>query len=414
MRESLRLDDPHAAWLLSAYVVGTLVGNPGNAWIAARWGAARALSLALVTYAAGGVLLAFSHDAALACVARWTQGLGAGSLLAIATATLAQSVTEARRGRAIVLLALAYGVAFLVSSGASSSFGASWRGLYLALSALALVAAGLSVTALRAPPPTDAAPFDSRGFALWSGAVASLAVVIPQTRGGAVDTTTVALALTSAAVMFALCVRHARRVTQPFVPLGLVRERRVLAACALSLAAGVGQVFAVSLPSFAAVVIGVERTRVSLWSLPFVLAGLVGTVAAAVVIDRLGPRRVVVVTGLTFLVGAFALSVAPASRPVFASVSALIGLGLCTLSSGPIRHLVGVVEGPDAARAQSLLALVTNLGLLASSGLYGALASPRGDDLHRALAMRHGSAAAAALFAVTLAVGLALSRPSAE
>ncbi len=409
LRAGLSLDDPRAAWLLSAYVVGTLLGTPSNAWIAARFGASRALSLALGVYALGAFAFASSHGALVACAARWTQGLGAGSLLSIATAALALRVEPSRRGRAIVLLSLAYGMAFVVASASASSLATSWRALYSCLGVFALSIA-VTFASLRGEDAPAMVPFDLRGFSLWTGAVASLAVVIPQLRGAATDATTTAVALSCAAGLFALSILNARRVEHSFVPLGLIRAERLRAASVLSIASGSAQVFAVSLPSFAVVVVGADPTRVSLWSLPFVFAGLAGTVLSAMVIDRVGARRMVMVTGLAVLAGAVALSSVPPSRAAFIAISALVGAGLSTLSGGPIRHLAGVAEGPDGPRAQALLSLVTNLGLLASSALYGSLASPRGDVALRALGMRHGSGAVAVLFAIALLSGLRLAR----
>lgn len=407
LRAGLGLDDPRAAWLLSAYVVGTLLGNPANAWVNARWGPARALSAGLAVYAAGALLVALAQGNLAACAGRGLQGVGAGSLLPIATATLAAMVAVGRRGRAIMLLSLVYAATFLLATATASIVGASaWRLIYVGLAALGLASAALTARLLPSDPPAAPAPLDLRGLVLWSATVAAMAVVVPQLKGGTLAGPALGLALAVAAGGFAASVASARGVAQPFVPLGLLRDRAVRGACVLSLAVGAAQVFAVSLPSFAAVVVGIPTPRVGLWSLPFVVSGALGTAFAALVIDRLGARRVVLVTGSALVLGAGSLVYAPGSPLVFALLSSLLGLGLCTLSGGPIRHLVGVLEGADGARSQALLALVTNLGLLAGSAVYGALASPHGDLARRGDAMRAGTAAIALLVAAGLALGL--------
>lgn len=410
LRSGLHLDDARAAWLLSAYVLGTLLGNPGNAWICARRGARFALSFGTGVYALGALAMALSHDAPLACIARFTQGLGAGSLLAIATATVAQRAPADRRGRSIMTLSLVYALAFLGASIAASWIGAAaWRAIYVALGLVAACASIYTATSLEDTAPEGPAPLDPRGLALWIATVAALAVIVPQIRGGTLRASSIAPALVAVVALFAASVVSARRVAEPFVPLALLRVPSVRAACVLSLGAGVGQVFAVSLPSYAAVVLGVEPARLGVWSLPFVLAGIAGTVVAAAVIDRLGARRVVQLTALALAIGALALAATPPSRVLFAALSAVMGVGICTLSGGPIRHLVGVVEGPDGPRAQALLALVVNLGLLASSGVWAALASPTGDLAMRAAGMRHGVAVIAVIFAVMVSAGLSMT-----
>lgn len=407
LRAGLALDDRRAAWILSAYVLGAIYGAPWAARFGATRGASRTLTGALLLAAAGALVMATSQGLLGMCAGRALFGLGGGAVLPIATAAVTARVAVARRGRAIVTLSLAYGVAFLVASATASMLGAlAWRAVYVALGAFALAAAGGVAVALgEARAVTTAARLDGAGVALWSVTVASLAVIVPRLRGGSGDGAPLVAASLAAAGSFGAAAWRARGAAEAFVPLGLLRAPGVRGASALAAGMGAGQVFAVSLPSFAAVVVGVAPARVGLWSLPFVVAGLVGTALAAAFIDRVGARRVVAVTGAALVLGAAALGLARPSPLGFLVTSAVVGAGLCTLSAGPIRRLVAEGDEADAARAQSLLGLVTNLGLLAGSALYGALVSPRAEAAHRAAGMRAATLAVALLVAAALGLG---------
>lgn len=405
LRAGLHLDDPHASWLLTAYVLGTLLGNPLFAWMVARVGHGRALGLAVGLYACGGLALAGAPTWSVAFAARCAQGLGGGSFLPLATVSIARAVTADRRGRAVMMLSLGYAVAFLVAA-ACAPFVAqrAWRSIYVFIGVVSAAVAALAVASVRFPRTGPAPSLDARGVALWSATLGTLAVAIQAARGGAhVGRGALALSLAVGVALLVALVRVELAQAHPLLPVRLFRHPVVRATCALSLAVGCGQVFAIMLPSYATVVVGVAAPRAGLWSLGFVLAGLVGTGAAATVIDRLGARRVVQVTGAVMIAGALGLVAAGSSRAGFLVASTVLGAGLCTLSGGPLRHLLVELDADEAPPAQALLAMLTNVGLLLASALFGALSSAHGSVAERAEGLR------GAALAVTVAAALALT-----
>lgn len=410
LRAGLHLDDPHASWLLTAYVLGTLLGNPIFAWLVARAGHGRALGLAVGLYALGAAALAAAPVWGVAFAARFVQGLGGGSFLPLATVSVARAVPTERRGRAVMTLSLGYAVAFLAAA-ACAPFVAqrSWRSIYVLIAVVGAAGSALAAVSVRFPRVSVPPPLDVRGVALWGAALAALAVAVQAARGGAqVGRGPLATSLLVGAALLAVLARVERSQPHPLLPVRLFRHAVVRSTCALSLAVGCGQVFAVMLPTWAVLVVGVAAPRAGLWSLGFVLAGLAGTAAAATVIDRLGARRVVQVTGALMVVGALGLVAAGASRPWFLVTSAVLGAGMCTLSGGPLRHLLAGLDVDESAPAQALLAMLTNVGLLVASALFGALSSPGGDVAERAAGVR--CAALAVTLAATAALTVGLSR----
>jgi MFS family permease len=415
LRAGLHLDDPKTSWLLTAYVLGTLLGSPFNAWYALRAGYGRALGLSLGMYGAGAVLMALGPTWAFAFVARALQGLGGGSFLPLATVSIARLVPPERRGRAVVLLSLAYGVAFLIAAaGASFLAAVSWRAIYVLLAVLgcafALVARRAVKLDLAVSPPS----LDLTGLGLWSATLASFAVAIQSARGGAqYGRTALALSLVTGTALLALLVRVELGRAAPLLPVRLLRHAIVRATSLLAVAVGTGQVLAVMLPSYAVVVVGVAPAHAGVWCLSFLFAGLAGTATAAAVIDRLGARRVVVVTGLTMVLAALALAFVGPSRPLFLLASGALGMGVSTISGGPLRHLLIDLDADEAPPAQALLAMITNVGLLLGSALFGSLSSELGTRSERIAGMHDAVIGVTISIALALAVGLvALSRAS--
>lgn len=408
LRTGLRLDDPKTSWLLTAYVLGTLLGSPFNAWYALRAGYGRALGLALGMYGAGAVVMALGPTWAFAFVARALQGLGAGSFLPLATVSIARLVPPERRGRAVVLLSLAYGVAFLVAAaGASFVAVVSWRAIYVLLAAIGCTLALASRTAVNLDSAAPAPPLDLTGLGLWSATLASFAVAIQSARGGTqYGHTALALSLVTGTSLLVLLVRVELGRVAPLLPVRLMRHAIVRAAGLLAVAVGTGQVLAVMLPSYAVIVVGVEPAHAGVWCLAFLFAGLTGTATAAAVIDRLGARRVVVVTGVTMVCAALALALVGPSRPLFLITSGALGLGVSTISGGPLRHLLIDLDPDEAPPAQALLAMITNVGLLLGSALFGALSSELGTRAERVAGVRDAVIGVTTSIALALALGL--------
>ncbi len=186
VREGLSLDDPRAAWLITAYVLGTLLGNPLHAWNASRTAPGRALGATLATFALGAAVVAVAPVFPVAFLGRLLQGVGAGAFLPLCTVAVARTTDPSSRGRAVMTLSLSYGVAFLVAAAGAPTLAAwRWRALYALLAALGAVLTAVVPGAIalpRADVPT--APLDRRGLALWAASLATLAVAIQRAKAG--------------------------------------------------------------------------------------------------------------------------------------------------------------------------------------------------------------------------------------
>ena len=67
--------------------------------------------------------------------------------------------------------------------------------------------------------------------------------------------------------------------------------------------------------------------------------------------------------------------------------SGALGMGVSTISGGPLRHLLIDLDADEAPPAQALLAMITNVGLLLGSALFGSLSSELGTRAERVAGM---------------------------
>jgi MFS family permease len=334
LRAATGVDAATASWLVSAYVVGMLVGIPLAGGAVARYGAASLFRGGLALALSGAVLALLDDSIVTLVAARVLQGLGQGPLLPLAATLVAQHWPQQRQGRLVGALSLAYGAAFLAATAvAPPLLQLGWRASFVlsmgAAAAALLVARRGAVSAAQAvaagAPEHRASPARGGLRGLWTGEMAAIAV--------------------------------------------------------LSLGTGIGQAMLVWFPTLAIVRLGVSTAATSLLMLPLVAGGIAATLAITAWLDRLGARRVLAAGAAATLLGLLvALLLAP-SRTAFMVGVGLFGLGIVGLCGGPLRYAAArAVATSGQGAAQSVVALLTNVGLLAGSMLLGALAGAGRDE----------------------------------
>ena len=170
------------SWVFSVYVLFYVVGAPLLAKLSDRIGRRAVFAQSLGLFAAGSTLVAAAPTFELLLLGRAIQAFGAGGIFPVASAVIAETVPEERRGRTLGLIGAVFGLAFLLGpllGGLLLRW--SWRWLFLInvpISAV-LIVAGLS----RLPSAAAVRPraFDALGAVTLAlalaGAVWSLSQV---------------------------------------------------------------------------------------------------------------------------------------------------------------------------------------------------------------------------------------------
>jgi DHA1 family inner membrane transport protein len=133
----------HTGLAITVFAVGMILGAPSMALLTLRLPRRLTLTLALVVFAVGHVVVALTSDFTITLAARFLTAVATGAFWAVGSAAAAQAAGPAARSRA---LGLVLGGGMLanvlgVPLGSLSGQLVGWRGTFWALSALALMAA---------------------------------------------------------------------------------------------------------------------------------------------------------------------------------------------------------------------------------------------------------------------------------
>lgn len=401
-------------WLpaaFSVYVLFYLVGTPLLAKRSDRLGRRRVFLESLLLFAAGSALVAAAWSFPALLAGRAVQAFGAGGLLPVAAAVIAETVPLERRGRTLGLIGAVFGVAFLLGPLLGGLLlPLSWRWLFLinVPAAVALMVVGGRV--LPAQGRAEAGPFDAAGALLLAAVLGALVIGLGQLDVAAPGESLRSPVLWACGVVLvagaaALWVVE-RRAADPVLPPALLLMPQLRLVGLIALAVGAAEAGMVFLPDIAVLNFGVDAATASLTMLPLVSTLAVGAPLAGWLLDRHGPR-VVVQTGLALtLAGLVTLGLAPLDWPNFYFSGGLVGLGMSALLGAPLRYIALQEAGEERRGAgQALLTLCVSIGQLvgaaAVGGIVGSAAQALGGYRQSLLAV-----AAVCAFALLLSAAL--------
>lgn len=380
------VDERAISQTFTLYVLFNLVGTPGTAKLAERYGRRPVFAASLVLFALGSLAVAAAPSFEALCAARGLVGFAASALLPIATASIGDAFPPEQRGRGLGLLGIVYGLAFVLGPvSAGFLLAGSWRVLFLLTPPLALLAAVLSARVLPASPG-ETKPFDHLGLGLLATGLAALTLAFQH-----LDTAAVGASLRSVAVWpFALAAgvllplfwRREHRAADPILRPGMLQSRAARLACAFAFGSGMGEAGLVFMPGLAICALAVSKAQASFLLLPVVLAVGVGAPISGWAHDRFGGRPVILSGLLLVGAGLGVLSKLAATRLGFHGGGVLLGLGLTTLLGAPVRAIFLAVAGPgERVASQAAFNVFANAGRLSSAALVGAITSSSGGGL---------------------------------
>lgn len=418
-------------WMVGAYTLGLAAMLVTGGRLGDILGIRRVFMIGIVGFTLASLGAATAGAADWLIVARAAQGAFAGLMVPQVLAGVQALYPPAERAPIYGLVGFVTGSAsvigpilsgWLISSG---SFGLEWRAIFLINVpvgvALTVVAAKVVPNARAARPPR----LDLAGAGLLTAAIVCLALPLIDGREAGWPWWSWTL-LGAAPVLIAAfaawqfaCERSGRT---PLIPVHLLRNRGYAAGNVVNFCfqAGLVGIFLV-LTLYVQQALGFTALSSGLVWLGFSLGTLAGSIAAAPLVGRMGPRLMSI--GATLAAGAViavtAMCPAPGGTqphwPVLSAVLTIGGIGMGLLIVPLFDAALATVPTADAGSASGALSTVQQIGGTLGVALIGAVfysvagTHPTDQTLNDALhAASWGSVAA---FSAAAVAGLAFGRP---
>lgn len=351
-----------AAWTITVYTVAYIASTVlSGAW-GDRIGHKRVFLWGILAFMLASLLAAFSPSFGVFMVARAVQGAGAGAVYPNAQAEGIKAFPPERRGMALGIFGAVFGMASVLGPTLGGMLGQylGWQSVFLINVPIALVVLAMASRA----PASDAA---ERALPDWVGGVSfsltlTFGLLVLATAG-------VSRVVFLAAGLAALAVFlwRERRASVPFLdpsPLSQGSGVSMMVGAALI---GLDMSAAVFVPTLVQRTLHFSVLASGLALLPAAFSGAILSGVGGVMVDRIGPRKILVVGLLAGAVGGLLLAWPPLTLVRFLAAMVFFGIGTAFTMGAPLNRMaLGLYRENQAGEALSVAAVFRGIGM--SSG----------------------------------------------
>jgi EmrB/QacA subfamily drug resistance transporter len=385
------------SWVVSAFLVAATVTVPLYGKLSDLYGRRRMFVVSILIFLLGSALCGAAQTMGQLVAFRALQGVGAGGLLPLAQAAIADLFSPRERGRYQGYIGSMWATAAVAGPllGGSLTDAASWRWIFFINLPLGAVALAVVLRTMHAPAEVRQHRIDYAGAAVLSVAITCL--LLACTWGGTTYPWGSAEVLGTGLgglALLAVFVAIERRVEEPLLPLRLFRSSIFTVSALGGLAVG-AILFAVSIyvPVFSQGVQQISATSSGVILIPFSLGWVVAATLTGQLISRTGRYRIFPIAGgVLILAGLTLLAVLDRSWPP-ASVSAIlvvIGLGMGMTFQPYVIATQNAVEPANLGIATATIQFFRSMGGSIAVAALGTLLANR---LASELSARLGAAA---------------------
>jgi EmrB/QacA subfamily drug resistance transporter len=393
------------SWVVTAYLLAATVTIPLWGRVSDLYGRKRLFQAAIVVFLVGSALSGAAQSLGQLIAFRALQGLGAGGLMTLAMAIVADIISPRERGRYQGYIQMVFVLASVAGPLLGGLFAdhLSWRWVFYVNLPIGAVALTVISTTLPLTVSDRRPQIDWLGAALVAGAIT--AVLLLTTWGGreyAWDSAEI-VGLGVAAVALAIAfVAQERRAAEPILPLRLFRDPVFdIVSAVLFLTTCAFFAAIVFTPLWLQTVGGASATNSGLLLLPLMLSAATSTAVSGRLISRTGRYKRFPVAGLAIMAfGLFLLSTmdASTSRTTTSLLLAVFGVGFGMVSQVLTVAIQNAVDRRDIGVATGSANLFRALGGSVGVALFGAIFAARLDTwLPRSVPSGSGGVDAGAL-----------------
>ena len=310
IQSSLVASSDQIAWVLTSYLIAGAIATPLSGWLADRFGRVRIMTLSVVGFTFSSIGCGLSPNLEVLVLFRALQGLTGASLVPLSQVLLLDINPPEKHGTAIA----AFGMGTLMGPMLGPILGGwlteyvSWRAIFLINAPVGVLAfVGLLIFA-RYPHRPHAAPFDMKGFAFVSIALAAFQLMLD--RGEMLDwfaSTEICIEAAIAGIAFYQAIVHMLTANEPFIKPALFRDRNFVLGTLLSAVVGIFLNGVIPImTSMMQVLLGYPVLLTGLLSIPRAVGNMATILIVGNLVNRVDPR-LLIFSGMTMLVASLTL-----------------------------------------------------------------------------------------------------------
>lgn len=395
IQNGLGLDDKVGVWIFTIYTLAYAAAIPVIGKIADIIGRKPVYVLAIGLFGIGSLGCGLAQDFSslpLLLTSRAIQAIGGGGMVPVATAAVGTTVPPAKRGMALGLVGMVYGVASVFGASAGSLIldiagQANWQWIFYINVPIALLVVVLGIWALPQELENSARKLDLPGIFFLVIMITALLWAFQN-----LDFTQIATSVQDKNVLLGFLIFlilipafwiTENRAEDPIINFKYFATINMTTTLLFGALSGILMMTVMFIPQFAE---NSLRLPAGAGGYPTIIIGVASAIGAPIsgrLTDRFGPRLILGLGTAIAAAAGFLLIFWASPYPGLLSTSISIfvmGLGLGFLMGAPLTYLVlHLVPESDANSGQATLSLIRSLGItLAPAILVGLLATAMG------------------------------------
>lgn len=369
------------AWGITLYTLGLAVSTPIAGKLADRYGRKKLFLIGTAIFGLSSLAIALSTSFPMFLVARLCQALGGGSIFIIASAHVLSTMPKESQGKAIGMLGAMNGMASVLGPNIGSflmDITGNWHWLFLVNVPIAVVLVIAGYFYIQESKGQVLSRTDYWGIVLLSLAIISIMFAITNfggtdLLGSFLSWDVLGLMVLGLALFVGLVfvqIYNEKRSIDSILPYALLRQKAYQWTLVLGLFSGTLIAAVIFIPSFAEQVLGISAENSGYWMTPLAIASGIGAGGGGFFVDKKGPVKTLLVSGLIATVGFGYLGLFTTTKWEFVVFSVVAGIGFGFLLGAPLSVLASNAAGEQKGSALGALSVARQIGLTIAPTIY--------------------------------------------
>lgn len=378
IQNTLSVDDSLGVWILTIYTLAYAAAIPVMGKLADRHGRKRVYLLCIFLFGLGSALCGVAQDLGsfeLLIGARVVQAFGGGGIMPVATAEFGTAFPEEKRGMALGIVGMVYGMASIFGPSIGSLilevFGQDqWQFIFYVNIPVCVVVLAIGLAKLPDSRADEVKPIDGIGILLLTLMTLSLMYGLRNIDFfdffASVSSTEVYPFLIAFVVLLPLLVARERRAADPVLSLRYFTDVNILITLVCAVVSGIVMMGTIFFPQFCENALLMKAGSGGYFIALLGLGSGVGAMSSGRLIDKHGVKPVLAIGFAGAAAGSLFMALVACTWPNLVTVCAtmvITGLGLGFTMGAPLNYMMlQNTSDEESNSALATLSLVRSIG----------------------------------------------------
>src|SRR5690625_2219503 len=367
-------------WGITLYTLGLAITTPIVGKLSDRYGRKKLFLIEIIIFTIGSLGVALSPNFSLFLAARLFQSFGGGGIFIIASSHVISTFTKDKQGSMLGLLGGMNGIASVIGPNIGSfliDLTGTWHWLFLINVPIGIMLVIGGFFYLEETKDKIMAKIDFLGISLLSFSILSVMFAVNNLGSGnlldSLFNWSVLGLLVLGIIIFTglIFVEKRNEAVDTILPYSLLRKPTYSVTMIMAFLSGTFIGAVIFIPSFAEQILGIPAAKSGYWMTPLALASGIGAGGGGYFVDKQGPVKTLIASGIIAIIGFGGLGLFVDSKSLFLIFSVIAGIGFGFVLGAPLTVLTSNAAGTQKGSALGTLSVARQIGLTIAPTVYG-------------------------------------------